>query len=87
MVHALWPRGKPDGCTLYSSTVRSPPETGGLAGYGGAKRKKGSKMCAAVDTLGHLLSMQVISVTKQNHRVSFRGLRGTYRTSKQRRRR
>jgi transposase len=42
-----------------SRTLRSTPESGGRAGYDGAKRKRGSKVHAAVDTLGHLLAMVV----------------------------
>ena len=77
MVHALRLCGNADGYTLLnSSTVRSPPETSCLTGYSGAKRKKGSKMCATVDTLEHLLSPRVTSATKQNHRISLRVLRG-----------
>jgi transposase len=47
---------------LRSSTVgRSarPPESGPRAGYDGAKRKRGSKLHMAVDTLGHLLALHV----------------------------
>ena len=35
------------------------PESGPRAGYDGAKRKKGSKLHLAVDTLGHLLALHV----------------------------
>src|SRR5215208_3325266 len=45
----------PSAAMLDSRTLRSTPETGHRAGYDGAKRKKGSKVHAAVDTLGHLL--------------------------------
>lgn len=40
-------------------TVQSTPESGARAGYDGAKRKKGSKVHIAVDTLGHLLAVRV----------------------------
>ncbi len=41
-------------------TLRSTPESGGhRAGYDGAKRKRGSKVHAAVDALGHLLALHV----------------------------
>ena len=33
--------------------------SGSRAGYDGAKRRKGSKVHAAVDTLGHLLALRV----------------------------
>jgi len=36
------------------------------AGYDGAKRKKGSKVHAAVDTLGHLLALHVTSANEQD---------------------
>ena len=37
----------------------SAPESGARAGYDGAKRRKGSKVHIAVDTLGHLLALTV----------------------------
>ena len=39
---------------LDSRTMQSTPESGARAGYDGAKRRKGAKVHAAVDTLGHL---------------------------------
>lgn len=39
--------------------MRSSPESGERAGYDGAKRKRGSKVHLAVDTLGHLLTLHV----------------------------
>ena len=39
--------------------MQSTPESGARAGYDGAKRRKGSKEHAAVDTLGHLLALKV----------------------------
>lgn len=47
----------PTAAILDSRTLRSTPESGARAGYDGAKRKSGSKVHAAVDTLGHLLAM------------------------------
>ena len=44
---------------LDSRTLRCTPESGSRGGYDGAKRKKGSKVHAAVDTLGHLLALFV----------------------------
>ena len=49
----------PSAAILDSRTLRSTPESGHRAGYDGAKRKKGSKVHAAVDTLGHLLALHV----------------------------
>lgn len=51
-----------DGRTLQSS-VESGGE--GRAGYDGAKRKKGSKVHMAVDTLGHLLALVVTPANEQ----------------------
>src|SRR3954464_13919655 len=42
-----------------SRTLQSTPESGPRAGYDGAKRRKGSKLHLAVDTLGHLLAALV----------------------------
>jgi transposase len=50
---------EPTAVILDSRTLQSSPESGGRAGYDGAKRKKGSKVHVAVDTLGHLLAVRV----------------------------
>ena len=50
---------QPTAMILDSRTVQSTPESGARAGYDGAKRRKGSKVHAAVDTLGHLLALHV----------------------------
>ena len=50
---------EPSAAILDSRTLRSSPESGERAGYDGAKRKKGSKLHLAVDTLGHLLALHV----------------------------
>jgi len=50
---------EPTAAVLDSRTLRSTPESGARAGYDGAKRKKGSKVHLAVDTLGHLLALHV----------------------------
>ncbi|TXN19461.1 transposase, partial [Methylobacterium sp. WL93] len=52
-------RSEPSAAILDSRTLRSAPESGERAGYDGAKRKKGSKVRLAVDTLGHLLALHV----------------------------
>ena len=54
---------EPTAAVLDSRTLRSTPESGARAGYDGAKRKKGSKVHAAVDTLGHLLALHVTPAT------------------------
>jgi transposase len=51
--------GDPTAAVLDSRTLRSTPESGARAGYDGAKRKRGSKVHMAVDTLGHLLALHV----------------------------
>jgi transposase len=50
---------QPTAAILDSRTLRSTPESGSRGGYDGAKRKKGSKIHAAVDTLGELLTLSV----------------------------
>jgi transposase len=50
---------QPTAAILDSRTLRSTPESGSRGGYDGAKRKKGSKIHAAVDTLGELLALSV----------------------------
>ena len=55
----------PTAAILDSRTLRSTPESGSRGGYDGAKRKKGSKVHAAVDTLGHLLALFVSPANEQ----------------------
>ena len=50
---------QPRAAIIDSRTLRSTPESGARSGYDGAKRKKGSKLHMAVDTLGHLLALHV----------------------------
>jgi transposase len=52
-------KGQPTAVCLDSRTLESTPESGARAGYDGAKRRKGSKVHIAVDTLGHLLALKV----------------------------
>lgn len=49
----------PTAAIIDSRTLRSTPESGTRAGYDGARRKRGSKVHIAVDTLGHLLARHV----------------------------
>lgn len=56
---------EPSAAVLDSRTLRSTPESGSRGGYDGAKRKKGSKVHAAVDTLGYLLALFVTPANKQ----------------------
>lgn len=52
-------KGQPTAICIDSRTLQSTPESGARAGYDGAKRRKGSKVHIAVDTLGHLLALTV----------------------------
>ncbi len=71
MVHDLrvllrWSVGRADQPTaviLDSATRQSTPESGSRAGYDGHKQRTGSKIHAAVDTLGELL---VVHITPAN---------------------
>jgi transposase len=55
----------PTAAILDGKTLRSTPESGHRAGYDGYKRTKGSKIHAAVDTLGHLLALRVTPANAQ----------------------
>ena len=59
-------REEPSAAVFDSRTLRSTPESGHRAAYDGAKRKKGSKVHMAVDTLGHLLSLHVTPADEQD---------------------
>ena len=56
----------PSAAILDSRTVQSTPESGARAGFDGAKKRKGSKIHAAVDTLGHLLALKVTAANEQD---------------------
>jgi transposase len=57
---------QPSAMVLDSRTLQSTPESGARAGYDGAKRRKGSKVHAAVDTLGELLALHVTAANEQD---------------------
>jgi transposase len=57
---------EPSAAILDSRTLQSTPESGARAGYDGAKRKKGNKVHMVVDTLGHLLALQVTAANEQD---------------------
>jgi len=59
-------KGQPTAMILDSRTLQSTPESGARAGYDGAKRRNGSKVHAAVDTLGHLLALHVTPADEQD---------------------
>jgi transposase len=52
---------QPTAAILDARVIQSTPESGARAGYTGAKRRKGSKVHVAVDTLGDLLALTVTS--------------------------
>ena len=56
----------PSAAILDSRTLQSTPESGHRGGYDGAKKKKGSKIHLAVDTLGHLLALHVTPANEQD---------------------
>jgi transposase len=57
---------QPSAAIFDSRTLQSSPESGARAGYDGAKRRKGSKVHLAVDTLGHLLALHVTAASEQD---------------------
>lgn len=57
---------QPSAMILDSRTLQSTPESGDRAGWDGAKRRKGSKVHLAVDTLGQLLALQVTPANDQD---------------------
>src|SRR5882724_9210674 len=59
-------KGQPSAAIFDSRTLQSSPESGRRAGYDGAKRKRGSKVHMAVDTLGHLLRLHVTGADEQD---------------------
>jgi transposase len=74
MVHDLramlrWAQGRqpqPTAAIFDSATRQSTPESGHRAGYDGHKRRKGSKIHLAVDTLGELLALLVTPANAQD---------------------
>jgi transposase len=74
MVHDLramlrWSLGRADqpmAVILDSATRQSTPESGHRAGYDGHKKRTGSKIHAAVDTLGELLALRVTPADAQD---------------------
>lgn len=74
MVHDLrallrWLQSRADAPTAMivdSRTLRSTPESGHRAGFDGHKKTQGSKVHAAVDTLGQLLTLRVTPANAQD---------------------
>lgn len=63
---ALERNAEPSAAILDSRTLQSTPESGSRAGFDGHKKRKGSKVHAAVDTLGHLLALRVTAANEQD---------------------
>ena len=57
---------EPSAAIFDSRTLRSTPESGARAGYDGAKRKRGSKVHMAVDTVGYLLTLFITAANEQD---------------------
>lgn len=57
---------QPSAAVLGSWTLQSTPESGARAGYDGHKKRKGSKVHLAVDTLGQLLAVLVTPANEQD---------------------
>lgn len=55
----------PTAVIMDGRTLQSSPESGARAGYDGYKRRKGSKVHIAVDTLGHLIAVKVTAASEQ----------------------
>lgn len=56
---------KPSATIFDARTLQSTPESGARAGYDGHKKKNGSKVHIAVDTLGNLLALKVTQANEQ----------------------
>ena len=56
---------QPRAAILDGRTLQSSPESGARAGYDGYKRRQGSKVHMAVDTLGQLLAVVVTPANEQ----------------------
>jgi len=56
---------QPSAIIMDGRTLQSTPESGQHAGFDGHKKKKGSKVHIAVDTLGHLLAALVTPANEQ----------------------
>lgn len=57
---------EPSAAIFDSRTLQSTPESGHRGGYDGAKRRRGSKVHLAVDTLGYLLALRVTAADVQD---------------------
>lgn len=57
---------QPTATILDSRTLQSTPESGHRAGWDGHKKRRGSKVHLAIDTLGHLLALHVTPASEQD---------------------
>lgn len=58
-------QSQPSAAVMDARTLQSSCESGPRAGYDGYKRRRGSKVHMAVDTLGHLLAVHVTPANEQ----------------------
>lgn len=58
-------RPEPTAAIFDARTLQSTPESGGRAGFDGHKKRNGSKLHAAVDTMGNLLALHVSPANDQ----------------------
>jgi transposase len=66
MIRLALERGPhPTAVIMDGRTLQSTPESGGRAGFDGHKKKQGSKVHIAVDTLGHLLALVTTPANEQ----------------------
>lgn len=61
---------QPSAAIIDARTLQSTPESGGRAGYDGNKKKNGSKIHIAVDTLGNLLTLVVTPANEQDRALA-----------------
>jgi Transposase DDE domain len=56
---------EPSAAIFEGRTIQSTRESGSRAGHDGYKRRNGSKVYMAVDTMGHLLALHVTPANEQ----------------------
>lgn len=66
-------KADPSAAIFDGQVLQSTPESGARAGYDGHKRKKGTKLHMAVDTLGHLLAL-IVTPANEDERTQVRQL-------------
>jgi transposase len=63
--------GEPTAIIIDRRTLQSTPESGHRAGFDGAKKRKGTNVHLAVDTLGHLLAVLTTPAHEQDRAQVF----------------